>query len=260
MQTKSLLKKGLVVGIIVLLETSILPLVTCVPTENHHSIGCSSTTLNRLDDVVNWTINGTMGRNGWYISPLNFSCTYDHNVVAAVYYSCTGVNGTLYTQPFTVYTEGEIYFYWWWVDYQGNVFGPHGPYYFKVDYTPPVFIDWTVTRLNLLGTKWLLNATLSDPISGVEWVDFYVDNQSVSGNATSPNSDGSWSFVYQGKGKVAQAIACDFAGNRATSSSLTMPLIFQQSHSCPSIVRKTMLLHNLIYNLIILHQNKGWNQ
>jgi len=165
MQTTSLLRKGFAVGIIILLGTNILPLVTCATTDNHHSIGCSSISLNVLDGYVNWTINGTMGNNGWYISPLNFSCTYDHNVVAAVYYACTGVNGTLYTQPFTVYTEGEIYFYWWWVDYQGNVFGPHGPYVFGIDYKPPA-IDLRVTAQNCCHTKWLLNATVSDATSG----------------------------------------------------------------------------------------------
>jgi hypothetical protein len=253
MQTKSLLRKGLVIGIIILLGTNILPLVTCAPTDDYHSIGCSSITLNVLDDYVNWTINGTMGNNGWYISPLNFSCTYNHTVVAAVY---SNLNG-LYTGPFTVYTEGRIDFYWWWVDYQGTVSGIHGPYVFGIDDIPPT-INFTVTALNCLHTKWLLTANVSDATSGVAKVEFYVDDVLI-GNVSAP---GPYMFIYHGKGRVAQAIVYDFASNYAMNPMVSMPLISQQSQSQnnPSVQQKTMLFRDLIYNLLLHHQMKGWNQ
>jgi hypothetical protein len=251
MQTTSLLRKGFAVGFIILLGTNILPLVTCAPIDDHHLIDCSSITTNVLDDFVNWTINGTMGDNGWYISPLNFSCTYNHTVVAAVYYACTGVNGTLYTQPFTVYTEGEINFYWWWVDYQGNVSGLHGPYVFGIDYTPPT-ITLTVIPLNLVKTKWLLNATVADATSGVCGVEFLIDNHSI-GNVTAFP----YIFTYKGYGKTAQARTCDFAGNSANSTIFTPCLV--NLGSC-IILQKIILFFNLFHNLLLNHQTKGWNQ
>jgi hypothetical protein len=248
MHTTSLLRKGFAVGIIILLGTNILPSMSCSSTENHQSIGCSSQIgLNTISDLVNWTINGTMGNYGWYISPITFTCTYDHNVVAAVY---SNLNG-LYTGPFTIYTEGALEFYWWWVDYQGTVSGIYGPYAFGIDYTPPT-ITLTVTPLNWFKTQWLLNVTVADAISGVMGVELFVDDHSI-GNLTAYP----YTFIYKGHGKTAQARTMDFAGNLANSTIMT-PCIQDQGNS---ILRQIiMLLRNLIDNLLFHHQMKGWNQ
>lgn len=255
MQTKSLLRKGLLCGIVVLLVgMSITPIVNCIPIEQHVSIA-SSAKEQTGPGYINWTVNGTMGNNGWYISPITFTCTYDHDWIAGVYYS---YNGTfeLYTEPFTVYMQGGIHFSWYYIDYQGYESGMHGPFAFKIDYTPPT-IDLTVTAQNCCHTKWLLNATVSDATSGVSYVEFYVDDVLV-GNATAYP----YIYIYKGKGKVAQAIVYDNAGNSAMNPMVSMPLISQQSQSqnSPSVRQKTMLFHDLIYNLLIYRQMKGSSQ
>jgi len=238
MQTNFLSKKGLVVGI-----TALFVGISSIPIQ---SVSIERISMMKQTGYwdVNWTMNGTMGENGWYVSPLTFTCTYDHEHIASVYYKVhASEEWELYTEPFTVY-EGFFEFYWYFVDYQGYASGIHGPYAFKIDYTPPT-ISLTVTALNCCHTKWLLNATVADATSGVSYVEFYVDDVLV-GNATAYP----YTYIYEGKGRVAQAIVYDFAGNYAMSSWFSMPLISQQSpnQNSPSVQQKTMLFRDLIYN------------
>jgi hypothetical protein len=37
-------------------------------------------------ESINWTINGTMGENDWFVSPVIITCSYDHEIYAQVYY------------------------------------------------------------------------------------------------------------------------------------------------------------------------------
>jgi hypothetical protein len=246
MQTKPLLKKGLVVGIIVLLLG-----MSSVPIQGT-LIEQRSTMKHTMSWEINWTINGTMGPNGWYVSPLNFSCIYDHYHIASVYYKVhIGDEWTLYTEPFTVY-EGSIEFCWYFVDYQGNVEAPEGPFDFKIDYTPPS-ITFSVTSENPLKTKWLLNATVADETSGVAYVDFYVDDMLI-GNTTAPSP---YIYIYTGEGKTAYAIAYDNAGNYAISSIVNS---YAQNQGNSIIHQLIILLRSVIHNLLFHHQMKGWNQ
>ena len=252
-------RKCLAAGIIALLVITILPSMTCSSTESNQSVGSVPLTgLNKIsDDVVNWTINGTMGENGWYVGPVSFTCTYDPDTVASVYYKVyqTG-NWQLYIEPFTIDKDGRYDFCWYWVDYQGTVSPVHGPFPFGIDQTPPVFINTSAKRLNPLGTKWLFIMAISEATSGIARVEVYVDDQ-LKANLTTP-TDGYWTFEYQGNGKVAQAVAYDHAGNRAVSTPITMPLVFQQSQNYPSIIQKIMIIQNIIFALF--HQGtKGCN-
>jgi len=92
---------------------------------------------------------------------------------------------------------------------------------------------------------------------GVSFVEFYVDDVLV-GNATAFP----YTYIYEGKGGVAQAIVYDNAGNSKMTDMISMPLISQQSpnQNSPSVQQKTMLFRDLIYNLLLHHQMKGWNQ
>jgi hypothetical protein len=156
----------------------------------------------------------------------SFSVSGNILMLTAVDY-ISGVNHTYYklhdADPWTEYTgpamlpDGNLDLFFYSVDHAGNTEMIKGPFFIKIDHTPPVFINFTATPENLLKNKWLLNATVSDPASGVARVEFYIDGHLV-GNVTSPNFDGSWSYVYQGKGKTAQAIAYDNAGNSAMSN------------------------------------------
>jgi len=148
----------------------------------------------------NFTINGTM-RNGWYVTPvvITIDCGSNHT-----YYKLRAADlWTEYTSPITVSTDGIYELYLYYVDPNG---GAHifGPFPFKIDMTPPTII-LTVTGKD---HHWVFNVTCSDVTSGIAKVEFFVDNISV-GNATAFP----YTFTYIGNGKVAQAAACDMAGN-----------------------------------------------
>lgn len=234
-------RKCLVCVIVVLfLGISITPIAGSMPIEKS-----SAKPLNSLMQPgpweVNWTINGTMGDNGWYISPITFTCTYDHDNIAAVYYMINYNGWQLYTEPFTVYDQGRISFMWYWVDYHGNVETPHGPYIISIDYTPPV-IQLTVEKIGFM--KWKFTAIAGDNISGVEKVEFYLDNQFL-GNATSLPYEWLWTGIGS---HTVTAIAYDFGGLSSSSSKV---LSCAQSQNIQSNLNHIIqLLHNLIYNLL----------
>jgi hypothetical protein len=161
---------------------------------------------------INWTVNGTMGENGWYISPLILTCTYDHDWWAHIYYDI-GNGTTEYTEAFYITNQGTVTFMYIAVDYEGNEFpGTFPP--FKIDYTPP-FIDLGVEKTGF--NKWLFSVIADDSISGVVNVEFYLDGQFL-GNAYSAP----YEYVWTGSGNhTVCAIAYDAAGNNASSSKNT---------------------------------------
>lgn len=83
--------------------------------------------------------NGTIGDNGWFISPVNVSFVYDPEIVAKIYCSFVGE----YQEPFIIYEQGFIYFLWYWVDYEGN-YSEYHDVSLKIDYTPPEIaeVEW----------------------------------------------------------------------------------------------------------------------
>jgi hypothetical protein len=186
--------------------------------------------------ITNHTFSGTMGDNGWYVSNVTITFTYQdpgppmpfddgpHGVNHTYYKLQNEDNWTEYRAPVVVSVSGMFNLSYYSVD-KMNVSEPvKGPFPFKIDKNTPVFINFTVTPENLLKTKWLLNATVSDQTSGVARVEFYVDGGFVS-TVTSPIG-GSWIFEYQGDGKTAQAIVYDNAGNSAMSNQINTLALF----------------------------------
>jgi hypothetical protein len=98
------------------------------------------------------------------------------------------------------------------VDRAGNTQQLQTPYDFQIDQTPPM-INLTVIPQNLLRTRWLFTATVSDETSGVNKVDFYIDEMYL-GTVAAP---GPYDWVYEGEGNVVYAIVFDDAGNQQTS-------------------------------------------
>jgi hypothetical protein len=223
MQTTFILKKGLVVGI-----TTLFVGINSIPIQ--------SVSIERLSMMkqtgpwdVNWTINGTIGENGWFVSPVNFTCTYDHEHIASVYYKIhASEEWQLYAEPFTVY-EGIVEFYWYFIDYQGNVETPHGPFAFGIDYTPPIIIDFTFARAGFFKCKF--NASVSDYTSGINHVEFWLDDQFIGNCSTYPYFI-YWRhsmFLYMLRGFILyhtfrhnpQCIVYDNAGNYCISPSIS---------------------------------------
>ena len=83
-------------------------------------------------------INGTMGENGWYISPIHISFQYNPNI-ERIWYSITEdlePVWKLYEGLFIFGEEGKWFFQYKWEDIWGNV--TQGELIIiMIDYTPP---------------------------------------------------------------------------------------------------------------------------
>jgi 5-carboxymethyl-2-hydroxymuconate isomerase len=130
---------------------------------------------------VYWTYGGTMGENGWYTSTVFFTLVF-HNI-SHVYYALDEDAWSEYTSPFGVSANGNHTFHWFWVDEQKDS-SPVFWVTFKIDHTSPIVIDFLGMRLGL--QLWKLSATASDNTSGLQRVDFYVDNTLVGSFTGSP--------------------------------------------------------------------------
>jgi hypothetical protein len=194
-----------------------------------------------MPPITNHTLTGTMGDNGWYVSSVVITLTAQEgwpplNLGDSPKWP-PGINHTYYKiqnsdpwseyhAPITVSVDGRYNLSYYSVDNAGNAEQVKGPFPFKIDKTAPA-ITLTVTSLNLMKTIWLLNATVSDNMSGVNRVEFYVDYASV-GIVTKP---GPYIWTYQGSGKVASAIVYDDAGNAMSSPYVTCQDLLMQANN-----------------------------
>jgi hypothetical protein len=205
-----------------LIVVSILALVLLILSSSCNVIGYQLEELRRMPEsiskmqfgpgYINWTVNGTMGENGWYISPLIVTCTYDHDWWEHIYYDI-GNGTTEYTKAFYITHQGTVTFTYIAVDYEGNEFPGTFPS-FKIDYTPP-YIDLDVEKIGF--NKWLISAIVEDATSGVVNVEFYLDGQFLGNAYAEP-----YEYVWKGSGNhTVCVIAYDAAGNNASSSKNT---------------------------------------
>jgi len=209
MQTKSPLREGLVLAIVVLfVGMSIIPIAGSISIEKEPSI---ATNCNLTDDC-HPVFNGTMGHNGWYVSPVNVSFVYNPEVVAMIFYSINGGQWIQYNDPFTINEQGLINFEWHFKNYSGewsDIFVNH----LKIDYTPPlIYLHYQVT-----GDKIVFIALPDDNTSGVVYVEFYFNNVlQFTANAPGPYE---WTLepLPNVNGTIT-VIIYDEAGNNASSS------------------------------------------
>jgi len=162
---------------------------------------------------------GIMGNNGWYTSDVSITlhALDNQSGVDNTYYKLEDESEWIeYTQPFYVEEDGAHFLLYYSVDKKGNEEDVKNAT-LKIDQTVPT-ITLTVTSENTPGTKWLLNATVTDTTSGVAKVNFCIDDVLI-GNVTTP---GPYVWLYEGHGKKAQAIVYDMAGNGAMSAQITM--------------------------------------
>jgi hypothetical protein len=93
------------------------------------------------DQDVYPLFNGTIGENGWFISPVNVTFVYDPQIVKTIYYRYNASTEE-YTGPFIISMQGRISFWYSWIDYGGNIHGECGPFDIGIDYTPPEITFW----------------------------------------------------------------------------------------------------------------------
>ncbi len=108
--------------------------------------------------------NGTIGWNGWYISPVQVSFTYNPEEVAEIWYNYNGWHN--YSETFTIDEQGSIIVEYYWIDYEG-VQSPIQNFVVNIDQTPPnTEIQWEVFKV---GFRWYINFKINanDSTSGM---------------------------------------------------------------------------------------------
>jgi hypothetical protein len=222
-----------------------------VPSNDKKSMTFQIGIIDVIPPITNHTLTGTLGLNNWYVSNVVITLTAIDPAPPVKFgpKPPSGVNHTYYKlhaadpwieytgSPVTVSTDGNYALYYYSVDkgtpgYPFNTETVKGPFNFKMDKTAPT-IDLTVLALNAMKNKWLLNATVADATSGVAKVEFYVDDVLI-GNVSAP---GPYVWTYKGKGKVAQAIVYDLAGNSAMSAQVNeyIPDVYSQQLLNPNL-------------------------
>ncbi|MBE3121498.1 MAG: hypothetical protein IMZ58_04730 [Thermoplasmata archaeon] len=191
------LKKSLVFGIILLLSLSIEPIVSGLSVEKHVLM----TTLTRSYNTeikteqrgLNITFNGTMGQNGWYISPVEIIIVFENDsFISHFYYHIDNGDLIEYTPPVDnvfVNEDGVHYFAGYFTDYEGNIEGSIGPFTFKIDKTSSVITQFKPIRVGIF--KWKFTANVYDATSGVNRIEFIID-QTLINNDTEPPYEAFW--------------------------------------------------------------------
>ena len=197
MEKYAQVRKRLIIGLIVLsLSMTLVPIVGSLSIEKEKPM-----MMNCSDGIV---ISGTMGENGCYISSvlitLNFTNWYYH-----IYYQIDDGGCCEYMVPIIVDTDGEHTVWVSCFDQEGNVEAVFNAT-FKIDKTLP---DITLTKETLGLGQIKFVANVSDAMSGVWRVEFYIDDEPVFTDFDFP-FESPW--VWSGKHNVV-ATVFDFAGN-----------------------------------------------
>jgi hypothetical protein len=185
MQTKSLMKKGLAVGIIVLLGMNIAPLVSS-------SSSGKVIARDKLNPPSLWGfaglniwVTGTKGWNDWFVSGVVITFAGGGPGVVDLFYK---INNGSWTDNFTgspiIITVDGYYTISAYFVYENGTHSRIVSVSFKIDKTPPVVTNFTVKRVGFF--KWKFTANVYDSTSGVNCVLIFIDCQLIANLTSSP--------------------------------------------------------------------------
>ena len=185
-------------------------------------------------------VEGTLGDNSWYISDVYVSFLYDPKLVKEIGYFFNEIWHEYTDTPFLVSGEGEYLIPWYWID-EDSIRHDMFPIAFQIDTTPPTI---QITKdVDEQSYDIRFNATCSDSVSDIEFVEFYLDDELVLTIDEEP-----YTYLWQESGKhLVYAIAYNFAGLTTQSETLdTTPR--SRSYILPLF---NMFLQKF-YNIILL--------
>jgi len=225
MASYNLLKKGLVVVIIAMFfEMSFITIAANIETEKYASVEDNLSDFIKplnSDPPVIPILFGQMGENNWYISEVSVSFQYEPEIVKEIYYRIReGEDWILYSWVFLL-EEDEIYnIAWYWIDHDDKRHDqPYIPV--KIDQTSPI-ITLTKHKILLNKNKLRFEADVSDATSGVERVEFYLDDEIQDTVTNEP-----YEWIYEKTDEeehFVHAIVYDYAGHSEASESFSTPL------------------------------------
>jgi len=215
-------KTILILGIIFLLfGISINPIVGSIPkVKKSVNEELQYTSISGDSDISLITVKvvGEMGLNDWYVSDIGFNFTYESDDISLIKYRIDDCPILDYIEPFFITENGEhIYFEWYAVDNDGNYSEVYGPFIFNLDQTEPyIELNYEIIGGNPI-EGWTLefNATVNDWMSGIDCVEFFMNNELQDTDYEGPYY--TWQRKFYGGLKVSiKATAYDNAGNSAT--------------------------------------------
>jgi hypothetical protein len=177
-------------------------------------------TFNTGDDIIppvtTIVVTGTMGHNGWYISPISFtlSASDTQSGVDHIYYKIDYVTWLEYSAPVELNEDGNHVILYYAVDKTGNE-EPVKTANISIDQTAPQ-INLIKQEVNLLEITFI--AQVNDETSGIDRVEFSLDGQLQSSDTAYPYE---WTFTGIGNHQI-NATVFDLAGN-SKSQSLSTP-------------------------------------
>jgi hypothetical protein len=158
------------------------------------------------------TMNGTLGKHGWYIGPVVVTLTATDGQSGVLYtmYKIDSGTWTTYTSPFTIADDGSHTISCYSVDIVGNAETPNNAPC-KIDQTKPSI---TLTKQQIDPTDVTFTAQVSDATSGIDRVEFYLNGQLQFNDTQAPYT---WTWTgYQND--LVLALVYDLAGNSQSQS------------------------------------------
>jgi len=216
------------------------------------------------DPVIIPEVSGTMGEQNWYISDVDIALYYDNKLVESVYYRIReGEDWILYSGPFYV-TEDEIYHIaLYWIDHEGKLHYDVAVIPIKLDQTSPT-VTLTKHKILLDKNKLRFEADASDATSGLERVEFYLDDE-LQETLMSPPYE--WIYIKPDEEEhFVYAIVYDIAGNSENSETLSTPLtsfynamilskFIQRIQSMVMWNQNALKLISYLFSSMIIHGN-----
>jgi hypothetical protein len=178
-------------------------------------------TLNTGEDVTppvtTIVFNGTMGNNGWYISPVIFilTATDTQSGVDDIFYKIDAGVWSEYSLPVEMSEDGNHEISYYAADKTGNI-EPTKTANISIDQTPP---EITLSKQQINVLEITFTAQVSDETSGIDRVEFSIDGQLQFSDTQSPYE---WTWTGLGDNTVT-ATAYDRAGN-SQSQSMSTPV------------------------------------
>lgn len=183
---------------------------------NIEEIKSSDFKIDQIPPMTMHSFSGDLGLNDWYISSGTYFLNAIDNTsgVNKTYYKIDSVEWTEYIVPGVLISDGIHTLEYYSNDIAGNIELVKGPFYFKIDQTPPV-ISLTKEKIGLNQVKF--TAEVSDVTSGIDRVEFALDGV-FQANDTQPPYE--WTYTGFGDHTVT-ATAYDMAGNSQSQSMST---------------------------------------
>jgi hypothetical protein len=179
-------------------------------------ISLSSLQLNKgyLEEPPEITIEGILGENDWYIANVLLSYYYNPVFVKEIWYNHDGNWHQYQDIPIPINIEGQYLIPWYWINDKGQEI-TEAPIPMKLDSSKPTI---NIEKQVQPNSKVKFVVTCNDQTSGVERVEFYLDDELITTQMEKP-----YEYLYSPDGSGYHdvfAIGYDFAGHTEQSDTL----------------------------------------